>query len=280
MESQFETGKPVEPRIVCYIESIAVHRKEPLKFSPNDLDPYACTHVMYAFASIDPHSHQIIPRDEEYDVIQGLYYNPTFSKFPDCSVSGGYRSATGLKLRNRGIKVLLSVGSSREEGSHRFSTLILNSARRRDFIRSAIQFLHKYNFDGLDIHWQYPGAEELGGHSYDKENFALFLEELSEIFKQKGWLLTISVPASRFRVEDGFIPSRLASVVDFVNLQGYDLHRDKEPVADHHAPLTARPHDAGLDIFFNVVSSTTYTFLHNLPGNTIFCSRTTLSVTG
>lgn len=58
---------------MCYVEGVAVYRKEPLAFTPEDVDPFACTHVMYAFASIDPHTYQIMPRDEEYDVVQGTF---------------------------------------------------------------------------------------------------------------------------------------------------------------------------------------------------------------
>lgn len=161
---------------------------------------------------------------------------------------------TGLKRKNPRLKVLISVGGGREEGSHRFSNLISNAVRRRDFIRSATSFIRQHNFDGLDLHWQYPGAEELGGHSTDKQYFALFLEELSEVFKANDWLLTVSAPASRFRIEDGFDPLRLANTVDFINMQAYDFHSDREPVADHHAPLNSRPHDNDINIFYNVVS--------------------------
>lgn len=167
---------------------------------------------------------------------------------------GGYRSVTGLKHKNPDLKVLLSVGGDREEGAHRLSTLLSSATKRRNFIHSAISIINQYNFDGLDLHWHYPGAEELGGKVTDKENLGLLLEELSEIFKQKKWLLTVAVPASRFRIEDGFNPSQLASVVDFVNLEAYDLHRDRDPVATHHSPLRQRPEDSGLDIFYNAVS--------------------------
>lgn len=162
---------------------------------------------------------------------------------------------TGLKRLNPNLKVLISLGGGREDGSHRFSSLISSARNRREFIRSAIPFIKQYDFDGIDVHWQYPGAEELGGHVTDKEFLTLFLEEISEIFKERGWLVVVSAPASRFRIEDGFNPTSLGNVVDFVNVQAYDFHRDRDPVADHPANLYARPQDNGLNLFLSVVSS-------------------------
>nr|CAD7425115.1 unnamed protein product [Timema monikensis] len=44
-------------KVVCFIEGWAVYRKEPMKFSTSkDLDPFACTHLIYAFATLDPHN--------------------------------------------------------------------------------------------------------------------------------------------------------------------------------------------------------------------------------
>lgn len=177
----------------------------------------------------------MISNDDEFDIIRG-----------------GYRSVTGLKRINPNLKVLISLGGSREDTSHRFSNMISSAGRRRDFIRSAISFVKLYNFDGIDIHWQYPGAEEYGGRITDKEYLNLFLEELSEIFSVRGWLLSVSVPASRFRIEDGFNPLRLSSTVDFVNVEVYNFHREREPVADHHSNLYSRPEDNGLNIFYSV----------------------------
>ncbi|KAJ8920078.1 hypothetical protein NQ315_011732 [Exocentrus adspersus] len=242
----------VNKKIICYVEGKAAYRKEPLNFSPEELDPFACTHVIYAYAGVDPHTFNLIPNDEEFDIVQG-----------------GYRAVTGLKLLNPNLKVLVSVGGGREDGSYRFSTLVSSARHRRDFIRSAISFLKQYDFDGIDIHWQYPGAEELGGRVTDKEFLTLFLEELSEIFKERGWLLVVSASASRFRIEDGFNPSTLGDVVDFVNVQAYDFHRDRDPVADHHSNLYARPHDNGLNLFLSVDYAVKFWLKKGLPASKI-----------
>ncbi|CAH0555523.1 unnamed protein product [Brassicogethes aeneus] len=190
----------------------------------------------------------MISNDDEFDIVQG-----------------GYRAVSGLKRQNPKLKVLISVGEAREDRSNRFTNMVSSAGRRRDFIRSVIHFMENYDFDGLDIAWQYPGAEELGGHITDKEYLGLFLEELSEIFVPRGWLLTLLVPANRFRIGDGYVPAELANLIDFVNLQAYDFHKDREPVADHHANLSPRPDDSGLNIFNSVDYAVNFWLKKGLP---------------
>lgn len=70
-------------------------------------------------------------------------------------IIGGYRIATGLKRHIPGLKVILSVGG---EGSDRlFSEMVQEPVRRNMFIESALSFLQEHDFDGLDLHWVYPG---------------------------------------------------------------------------------------------------------------------------
>lgn len=82
--------------------------------------------------------------------------------------------------------MLIALGGSRDDGSHRFSSLVASARRRRSFIRSAISFIRQYGFDGMEIHWEYPGAEDMGGQTVDKENLNEFLDELKEIFQPNG----------------------------------------------------------------------------------------------
>lgn len=234
-------------RIVCYVEGQAFYRKEPLTFSPQDLDPFSCTHVVYASASIEPHTYRIEPRDEEFDVVQG-----------------GYRSITGLKRINPELKVLISVGG---ESAHRFSQLVNSATKRRDFLRSLVAFMEKYDFDGVDIFWQYPGAEEKGGRPTDKEHFGYFLEELSEIFRERGLQLVVSVPASRFRIDDGFDVRLLAKVVDFVNLEAYNFHKDRELYTNHHSNLYGQPSETGIDRYFNIDYAVKYWLNKGMPAS-------------
>lgn len=99
------------------------------------------------------------------------------------------------------------------------------------------------------------GAEDLGGKPSDKEHFALLTEELSEVFAARGWILSAAVSPSRFRLEDAYDVQRLARTLDFINLMTFDMHAERDRLADHHAPLLQRRHDTGLNVFYNVVSA-------------------------
>nr|CAD7425114.1 unnamed protein product [Timema monikensis] len=179
--------------------------------------------------------------------------NTTVCSFPE-PMEGGYRSVLGMKRVNPSLKILISIGGW-VEGTRKFSQMAGSAYNRREFIRSVLQFLDMYDFDGLDLDWEYPGAEDLGGRRTDKEHFSLLVEELSEVFAPRGWLLSASVSPSRFRLEDGYDVPRLNKHLDFINIMTFDLHAERDSAADHHSPLVQRKHDVGLNVFYNVVST-------------------------
>lgn len=86
--------------------------------------------------------------------------------------TGGYRIATGLKRRIPGLKVIISVGG---EGTDRlFSEMVQEPKRRNMFIESAISFLQEHDFDGLDLHWVYPGNKQICIFIASKITFSLY----------------------------------------------------------------------------------------------------------
>lgn len=58
-------------KVVCYYESWAIYRQEPMTTSPADVDPYGCTHVIYSFVGLDKKSYTVTILDPDYEVIRG-----------------------------------------------------------------------------------------------------------------------------------------------------------------------------------------------------------------
>ena len=78
-----------------------------------------------------------------------------------------------LKEQNPDLKVILSVGGW-NMGSAPFTKMVASAFNRNDFIQHAIGFLRKYNFDGLDLDWEYPANR--GSPASDKEKFGLLVK--------------------------------------------------------------------------------------------------------
>ena len=74
------------------------------------------------------------------------------------------------------------------------------------------------------------------------------------MFAPRGWILSAAVSPSRFRLEDAYDVQHLTRNLDFINLMTFDMHAERDQLADHHAPLLQRRHDKGLSVFYNVVS--------------------------
>src|SRR5579863_9546409 len=89
-----------------------------------------------------------------------------------------FAQLTALRNANPRLTVLVSVGGWL--WSQNFSDMALTAASRRVFEDSAMEFLARYDLDGLDIDWEYPGLPG-AGHPYraeDKQNFTALLAEL------------------------------------------------------------------------------------------------------
>lgn len=59
-----------EPKLVCYYSNWAVYRPGLAKFTPENINPYLCTHIIYAFASLSE-DFKLQPFDPYNDVEQG-----------------------------------------------------------------------------------------------------------------------------------------------------------------------------------------------------------------
>jgi GH18 family chitinase len=72
--------------------------------------------------------------------------------------------------------------------------------------------------------------------------------------ESRGWLITASVSPSRFRLNEGYDVPRIAPYLHFILLKSYDFHSERDPAANHPAPLRNSFDEDPLSVYFNVVS--------------------------
>jgi GH18 family chitinase len=98
-----------------------------------------------------------------------------------------------------------------------------SSKENRDaFTASLLKFLDKWNFAGVDIDWEWPGASNRGGDpSTIKQNYVSLMTELRTALGKRG--LAVALPSQGEYLKQ-FDLKALEAQVDWFNVLTYDLH--------------------------------------------------------
>ena len=70
------------------------------------------------------------------------------------------------------------------------------------FIFSVLRYLRQYNFDGLDLDWEYPGKR--GGAPEDRANFIALIKDLHAVFTKHKLLLTAAIGAAQGTIDAAY----------------------------------------------------------------------------
>ncbi|KAG7155317.1 chitinase 10-like 7 [Homarus americanus] len=209
------------PKVLCYFTSWAVKRPGAGRFEAENIDPFLCTHVIYAFAGME--DYRLAPGD--------------LSDTGDGFKEGTYTRLMKLKEKNPKLKVMLALGGW-AFGSKPFRDLVSNQFRMNGFVYNALEFLRLHEFDGLDIDWEYPRGPD------DKANYVNFLKELRMAFEGEAkstghgrLLLSAAVPASFEALAAGYDVPEVSKYLDFINIMSYDFHGLWENQVGHNSPL-------------------------------------------
>lgn len=140
------------------------------------------------------------------------------------------------QTHHAGAKVLLAIGGWGQ--SNGFGPMAADSAARENFINNVIAFCNDYNYDGIDLDWEFPENDT------DKINLNLLVKDLREQFNKENphLFLTMAISANPW-VGQWIDYQTLMRYVDWFGCMTYDVHGSWSENAGHNSPLYAPPDD-------------------------------------
>ncbi|WP_212978418.1 glycosyl hydrolase family 18 protein [Paenibacillus azoreducens] len=202
------------PKVIAYVPGwVAWSDARPI-------DASKLTHINYAFTHIE--DNRILPIESQYD-------------------EANYAYLRQLRDQNPHLKILNAIGGWGADG---FSDAALTADSRETFASSIIEYVKKYDLDGIDLDWEYPtqNAGDTKGRAEDKENFTLLLKLLREKLDALGaesgrnYELAIAAGATQ-RYLEGVEIGEIVKYVDNINLMTYDFAGGWSSKTEHHTNL-------------------------------------------
>ncbi len=255
-------------RIIGYFTSWRNGTNGQPPFLASDVPWESITHINYAFAHVDENGQLSIgnPTDPENPATGMTWSGVKNAMDPSLPYQGHFNLLNTYAKRYQ-VKLLVSVGGWAETRGFYSLTIDektgeINHTAISSFAKSAAQFVKRYNFDGIDIDYEYPSSMPDAGNPLDwsisnKHRGTLWagyialiktlretLDKQSEKDK-KHYLLTIAAPASDYLLRglEGF---QALQYIDFANIMSYDFHGTWNQFVGHNAPLYDNGTDAEL----------------------------------
>lgn len=229
----------------AYFANWAQYHTKPYTYTPDKLSPIIgkIDQLMYSFLYFDAsYNIQLIePKDPEF-----------------------IKTITGYKSSNANLKVIASIGGWNFH-SALFSKMASSSTSRSAFITSLKGTLQKYQFDGVDLDWEYPcssprtdyvkfscdkitPSQDAGGKCPDDtQNLFALIKELRQALGPKMFI-SLASPASQDKWEKVQL-KEMSDYIDYWHVMTYDY--TVSDIADSkmtapNCPLHAPPKSTGV----------------------------------
>ncbi len=194
----------------------------------DSIDPHKLSHINYAF--VDVQGNRAFLSNEKTDTVN-------------------FRLLNDLKKVNKDLKIMISLGGW--TWSKNFSDAVLTDTSNRNFSQSAVDIVAKYNLDGVDIDWEYPGM--IGDSNVfrpeDKQNYTILFKNLREQLDSLGkttnkkYFVTTAVGGNVDYVSTTEM-DKVAQYCDFINVMAYDFAGGNDTLSNHHTGLFASSPEA------------------------------------
>src|SRR5436190_14868634 len=187
----------------------------------DSIDVYRLSHINYAFVDVK-------------DNRAWLHFEATDTV--------NLRKLSDLKIKNRALKILISIGGW--SWSKNFSDAVLTDTSTKNFANSAVEVVSRFNLDGIDIDWEYPGM--IGDSNMfrpeDKEHYTLLFKDLREgldslkKITHKKYFVTTAVGGSHDYIEHTEM-DKVQQYTDYINVMSYDYADGADSLSNHHTNL-------------------------------------------
>jgi chitinase len=141
------------------------------------------------------------------------------------------------KERNPDLKVMIACGGWGADG---FSDMALTKESRTKFISSAAEFIKKYQLDGMDMDWEYPGISGAGtmARPEDTQNFTALMKGLREMLDTFDSPKVLTFASAGWKRYYDFVDmDEVMKYADYTNVMTYDQVSGVSIYTGHHTPL-------------------------------------------
>lgn len=194
-------------------------------FTPDKVDYSGLTHLNYGFAVVKDGVVTMHDTDKAPGLIKDL----------------------DKRTKAANVAHMISVGGWNNSQEGVFEAATATDAGLEKLANSMVSYMAQWNFDGLDIDWEYPDTEA------EKNQFTKLLQSLRTKLDAQGkkddkyYQLSAAVTTNHNNIQ--FInPAVTAPLLDSVNVMAYDIHGAFDPLTGHNAPLYENSHDEDKDL--------------------------------
>ena len=237
-----KSSKSREKNVICYFSNWAHEREGKGRFIPENIQQAKCTHIIYAFATLDPLTLELTPSHRYTDLRSG-------------ALGQGFYKRIVYEAHELNAKALLAIGGWTDSSTDKYSRLVKSSKARKNFVNKAVEFLTQYGFDGLSLDWQYPVCWQSDcskGQSGDRNGFTDLIKDLKTEFQSKNLILAASLSGYKGVAQKAYNIPQLNKYLDIASINAYDYHGYWYGTTGHHSPLNGYAGAKNAD--FNVVS--------------------------
>ncbi|MER5889833.1 chitinase C-terminal domain-containing protein [Streptomyces sp. NPDC001941] len=258
-EGREKMGADHQRRVIGYFTGWRTGKNGEPAYLASNIPWDKITHINYAFGHIGSDNKLSVGGDTPDNPATGMTWPGVAGAEMDPTLpyKGHFNLLNKFKKQHTNVKTLISVGGWAETGGYfgddgkrvnsgGFYSMATNADGSVNqtgvdtFADSAVAFIKKYGFNGVDIDYEYPTTMKDAGNPLDYslsnarraglvKGYAALMKSLREKLDRAGaadgkhYLLTVAAPSSGYLLR-GMETFQVQKYLDYVNIMSYDLH--------------------------------------------------------